>query len=190
MVCWWQFSYGAAGLVLDQIARSSPSPPLAWVSHPHPAPSLGESCKMEKLLQTVELELGAWWMSSECGWIPWGVAGGGGWPSWWLLMECGAFYLRCQSSCTHWVERENLQPLHWGPFSELEGTQPPLPACLKPSLIPYPQSFWAGSPAIWAAEEGRGSRWGHCLYQDVSRPGKSYPAHYEWDVIHHWFASK
>ena len=28
-------------------------------SHPHPAPSLGESCKMEKLLQTVELELGA-----------------------------------------------------------------------------------------------------------------------------------
>lgn len=49
---------------------------------------------MEKLLQTVEPELGAWWMSSECGWIPWGVAGGGGWPSWWLLMECSAFYLR------------------------------------------------------------------------------------------------
>ena len=59
VVCWWQFSYGAARSVLDQIARSSPSPPLAWVSHPHPAPSLGESCKMEKLLQTVELELGA-----------------------------------------------------------------------------------------------------------------------------------
>ena len=145
---------------------------------------------MEKLLQTVELELGAWWMSSDCGWIPWGVAGGGGWPSWWLLMECGAFYLRDVNlrAVLGWEGKPATTTLRAS--FRVEGTQPPLPSCLKPPPIPCPQSFWAGSPAIWPAEEGRGSRWGHCLYHDVSRPGKSYPAHYEWDVIHHWFGSK
>lgn len=52
-MCSWPFSYGAARSVFDQIAWSGPSPPLAWAS---PRPSFGDSGKMEKLLQTVELE--------------------------------------------------------------------------------------------------------------------------------------
>lgn len=85
MVCLWQLSYGAVHSVFDQIALSTPSPPLAWIFSSHL--SFCGSWKMEKLLQSVELESWAWWMSSECAWIPWGVAREGGWPNWRHLME-------------------------------------------------------------------------------------------------------
>lgn len=112
------------------MASSNPSPPLAWI----PSPS-GDSGTMEKLLQTVELESWAWWMSSKCGLIPWGVAGGGGWLSWWHLMECRAFYL--------WDVNLSGAPVEWKPRPSTEG-------CLQSWKAPQLRSLpvWGHSSHI------------------------------------------
>lgn len=181
-MCLWQLSYGAARSVLPT-APSTPSLPLAWAT---PHPSSNDSCKMKKLPKTVELELWAWWMSSKCGLIPWGVARGGGWPSWWHLMECGAFYLGDVNLSADQVEWKPATTALKAVFRVRMHTAP------LPVWSPLPVSRLSGLNQLQfgQTDEGRGSRWGYCLYHDVHRPGKSYPAHYEWDVIHHWFVSK
>lgn len=147
-----------------------------------------DGCKMEKLLPTVEQESWAWWMSSKCGWIPWGVVGGGGWPGWWHLMECRVFYLGHVNLGAAPVERKSVTRTLKAIFRGAMHTAP-LPSCLgSPAHIPTcsgPDQWWFAQ-----AEEGRTSRWGYCLYHDVHRPGKSYPAHYGGNAIHHWFVSK
>lgn len=123
------------------IKRHQATPPRHWPGLP---PPFSDSCKTERWLQTVEQESWAWWMSSKCGLIPWGVAGGGGWPSWWHLMECGAFYL--------WDVNLSADLVEWKPTStELK------PVCRVGmhslpvwSLFPHPQPFWAESVAVSA----------------------------------------
>lgn len=100
---WWGW---ALRVWSNRVKQSSPPLACLFFSSPPPTLTLHESHKIEKLLQTVELESWTWWMSSKCDWIPWGVAEEKDWPSRWHLMEFRAFYLRDVNLCPDqsWVE--------------------------------------------------------------------------------------
>lgn len=135
MVCSCQLGYGAVHSVSDQIAtmpsRTHSSPKELFSSHP----SFDDGCTMEKLPQTVELSLmdviKMWLIPLGCG------QGGGGWPDWWHLMECTAFYLRDVNLCPDLGWRKTCK-LQERPFSELDHTAPD---SLLKVLYPQPQAF-------------------------------------------------
>lgn len=187
MVCWWQLSDGAGRPVFDQIVRSGPPHPLPASSFPpHPQPSLS---MVE--LQDREIAANCWagilnlmdvikmWLDPSGRGLRRRLAT--------QMTSNGIRSLlsrRCQSLSRSGLSANLAMSAIKAVF------RVGLQGWFLKSLSPVPSLSELDHIQSEQAAEGRGSSRANCLYHDVPRPGKSYPAHYEWDVIHHWFVSK